>query len=132
MRACSRLLKDAPDSAGQRANRRAGAVHAAVGRPGLLTLLSLLVVACGGNDDVEQRVAANTFPQPASQGAKLLHRFCADCHAPAQPSTHKAVEWPNIVLRMQQHRISKGLIPMNEAQRQQLTAYLQRYAEDAQ
>jgi len=42
-----------------------------------------------------------------------------------------AAEWPNVVLRMQQHRISKVLTPMSKAQIRELTTYLQRNAKDA-
>ncbi len=92
-------------------------------------LLSLLLLGCTGNDDVA-RVSENHYPQPGSPGEKLLRQFCSDCHAPPQPDTHKAEEWPNIILRMQQHRISKALAPMNEDQRRRLVAYMQHNAKD--
>ena len=94
-----------------------------------LLLASLLLVGCGGNDEVSQ-VSENHYPQPSSPGEKLLRQFCSDCHAPPQPDTHKAVEWPNIVFRMQQHRISKALTPMSEDQSRQLVAYMQKNAKD--
>ena len=92
-------------------------------------LASLLLIGCTGNED-GGRVSENHYPQPSSPGEKLLRQFCSDCHAPPQPDTHKAEEWPNIVLRMQQHRISKALAPMNDGQIRQLAAYLQKYAKD--
>jgi hypothetical protein len=98
-------------------------------RPNRLLLIPLLLVGCSANDDVG-RVGENHYPQPSSPGEKLLRQFCSDCHAPPQPATHRAVEWPNIVLRMQQHRISKGLDAMSETQRRQLVAYMQKFAND--
>lgn len=93
-------------------------------------LVSLLLVGCTGNDDVE-KIGESHYPQPSSHGAKLLKHFCSECHAPPFPSTHTAEEWPNVVLRMQQHRVSKVLTPMTKAQIQELTAYLQHNAKDA-
>lgn len=93
-------------------------------------LVSLLLVGCTGNDDIGKSGKGH-YPQPSSQGAKLLKRFCSECHAPPFPSTHRAGEWPNIVLRMQQHRVSKVLTPMTKAQIRELTAYLQHNAKHA-
>lgn len=94
-----------------------------------LLVASLLLIGCTGNDEAG-RVVENHYPQASSPGEKLLRRFCSDCHAPPQPGTHKAAEWPNIILRMQQHRISKALVPMDEDQKRKLTAYMQKYADD--
>lgn len=93
-------------------------------------LVSLLLVGCTGSDDAD-RIGESHYPQPSSPGAKLLKHFCSECHAPPFPSTHLAAEWPNVVLRMQQHRISKVLTPMSKAQIRELTTYLQRNAKDA-
>ncbi len=94
-------------------------------------LASMLLIGCTGNEESGQvGENQNHYPQPSSPGEKLLRQFCSDCHAPPQPDTHKAEEWPNVVLRMQQHRISKALAPMTETQIRRLVAYLQKYAKD--
>ena len=94
-----------------------------------LLLLSMLLMGCTGNEEVG-RTSQNHYPQASSPGEKLLRQFCSECHAPPQPDTHRAVEWPNIVLRMQQHRISRALVPMTDDQRGLLVAYLQKNAKD--
>lgn len=92
-------------------------------------LAALLLMGCTSGDETA-RVVENHYPQPSSPGEKVLRKYCSDCHAPPQPNTHTAAEWPNIILRMQQHRISKALIPMSEEQRRLLVAYMQKNAHD--
>lgn len=92
----------------------------------LLSAVVALLVACNGGD--EPRVSEIDYPEPASHGAELYRDFCGGCHAPPSPASHPAAEWPNIVFRMEQHRVSQSLAPMNEAQRKELIAYLQRHA----
>ncbi|HEX9728872.1 MAG TPA: hypothetical protein VGA37_10240 [Gemmatimonadales bacterium] len=40
------------------------------------------------------------LPQPESQGAVLLERFCTGCHALSSPGSHSATDWPGVVRRM--------------------------------
>ena len=83
-------------------------------------------------------VTPATVPEPESPGAKLLVRFCAQCHHLPSPAMHSADEWPAVAARMidrmEQYRISRrgmgrSLIQMPTAEaRQAILAYLQRHA----
>jgi cytochrome c5 len=45
-------------------------------------------------------VAAADLPDPASQGAQLVGRYCAQCHELPSPTMHSATDWPSIARRM--------------------------------
>jgi cytochrome c5 len=45
-------------------------------------------------------VTPENLPDPKSQGAKLLVRYCHQCHNLPSPSMHSAEEWPDIATRM--------------------------------
>jgi hypothetical protein len=59
----------------------------------------------------------------------LLHEWCTDCHAPPQPDSHAPREWPNIVMRMQDHRIVKGLAAIPQTEMDNVIGYLQTHAQ---
>ncbi len=40
------------------------------------------------------------LPDPDSRGARLLERYCTQCHNLPGPGMHTAVEWPAVVQRM--------------------------------
>ena len=40
------------------------------------------------------------LPEPDSTGAKLLVRYCTQCHTLPSPSMHTAQEWPEVTQRM--------------------------------
>jgi len=84
---------------------------------------------------------ASTVPQPGSPGARLLLRYCVQCHNLPNPAMHNATKWPAIVERMVLRMRGRGNMgtlmadmmagvkaPTNDAQRQ-LLAYLQKNAQ---
>jgi len=44
------------------------------------------------------------LPDPQSEGARLIQRYCSQCHNLPAPGIHTAAEWPNVVARMN-HRM---------------------------
>lgn len=44
---------------------------------------------------------AAALPQPQAPGARLLTRYCTQCHALPGPGHHTAAEWPAVLERMQ-------------------------------
>ena len=40
------------------------------------------------------------LPDPGSRGARLLERYCTQCHNLPGPGMHTAAEWPQVVRRM--------------------------------
>ncbi len=45
-------------------------------------------------------IKPEALPEPDSRGAKLLSRYCTQCHNLPSPAMHSAVEWPVITDRM--------------------------------
>lgn len=45
-------------------------------------------------------VTVADLPEPASPGAQLLGRYCAQCHALPAPAAHSATDWPGVARRM--------------------------------
>ena len=40
------------------------------------------------------------LPEPGSQGAQLLGRYCAQCHSLPTPTAHSPTDWPGVARRM--------------------------------
>ncbi len=43
---------------------------------------------------------AHELPEPQSEGARLVRRYCVQCHNVPSPAMHQAAKWPPIVERM--------------------------------
>jgi len=43
---------------------------------------------------------ARELPEPGSGGAKLVQRYCVQCHNLPNPAMHQAAKWPAVVDRM--------------------------------
>jgi cytochrome c5 len=77
------------------------------------------------------------LPEPQSQGALLLVRYCSQCHNLPGPGTHTADEWPAVVERMNrrmQMMSGPGMMEMmvespDESELQAILGYLQEYAQ---
>jgi cytochrome c5 len=84
---------------------------------------------------------ASQLPEPASAGAKLVQRYCVQCHNLPNPAMHNAAKWRGIVERMVLRMEGRGNMgtlmadmmagveaPSAEEQRS-LLAYLRRYSQ---
>ena len=84
---------------------------------------------------------ARQLPEPASAGAKLVQRYCVQCHNLPNPAMHNAAKWRGIVERMVLRMEGRGNMgtlmadmmagvkaPSAEEQRS-LLAYLRRYSQ---
>ena len=69
-----------------------------------------------------------TLPEPQSQGAQLLQRYCGQCHAPPAPAAHTAREWPQVVERMKQHIVTQGKAMPDREQLREIADYLRKHA----
>ncbi len=45
-------------------------------------------------------LAPDHFPEPDSAGARLVGRYCGQCHYAPAPGHHTAAEWPKVLERM--------------------------------
>ncbi len=45
-------------------------------------------------------LAPSLFPEPDSAGARLVARYCGQCHFAPAPGQHTAAEWPKVLERM--------------------------------
>lgn len=73
------------------------------------------------------------LPEPQSKGARLLTRYCAQCHNLPGPGMHTAKEWPAVVTRMQGRfnmhmRMMGGIVVPSEKELATLSEYLQAHA----
>lgn len=83
-------------------------------------------------------VAAKDFPEPESDGARLVLRFCAQCHDLPSPTMHTAGEWVVISERMfKRMSVMSGMGGMgkmmdvdapSEAERNVILAYLKSHS----
>lgn len=89
-----------------------------------IAVLGLLLVAC----ELPQGETKITLPAPESSGAKLVKKFCSDCHAPPSPLAHTAKEWPNVLYRMQERRRMNAYSLMLDHELEQMLDYLQQFA----
>ena len=71
------------------------------------------------------------LPSPDSSGAKLMVRYCTQCHNLPSPAMHSAVEWPAITNRMfSRMSMMSGMMGMmnvenpSSEERQTIVAYL--------
>lgn len=82
------------------------------------------------------------LPDPQSEGARLLARYCTQCHNLPGPGMHTADEWPGVVDRMNQRMqmmSDHGMMGMmmgrieapSESELRELVAYLQAHAQRA-
>ena len=73
------------------------------------------------------------LPEPQSKGARLLTRYCAQCHNLSGPGMHTAEEWPAVIARMQERmnmhmQMMGGIVVPSAAELRTLTGYLQENA----
>jgi hypothetical protein len=93
-----------------------------------------------------ERILPPTFeprqlPAPSSRGARLMVRYCVQCHNLPNPAMHRAEKWPGVfqrmVLRMQgrgnmgelMHGMMAGVSAPSVDEAATLLAYLQKYAQ---
>lgn len=91
-------------------------------------LTALWLAGCGESEPT--RVVKHDYPEPESPGARLLTTHCSGCHAAPLPDVHTAAEWPNVVYRMQQHRMHQAYDPLPQEDVATLIGYLQRHAKE--
>ncbi len=95
--------------------------------------LALLLTLQGCGPSVgDEATAKQKIIDPTSAGAKVLVKFCSDCHAPPQPAVHQAKEWPNVLYRMQERRRMKAYELMSDEELAVLTDYLERHAKEGE
>lgn len=87
-------------------------------------VICLLVVSCSPVDSNSKL----SIPGSQSTEAKLFKKSCSGCHGTPKPQVHSSEEWPNVVNRMQQHRIKKALTPLKDSEILQIIQYLQTHS----
>jgi len=98
----------------------------------LALVIATLITGCGNNDQQIEHAKKTMSSLQTSEGggsSSLLQKWCSDCHAPPRPASHKAREWPNVVARMQNHRITEGLAKIDDQNLGKLLEYLQSHAQ---
>jgi len=57
-------------------------------------------------------------------GPLAFRQGCGRCHLPPDPRAHRAQEWPQVVMRMQQHMTTQGKVPLTVEQRIEILDFL--------
>ena len=86
-------------------------------------------------DQLPPGVDETDLPEPNSQAAQLLVRYCVQCHDLPPPVLHTSTEWPKVLARMERRmqmmaRMGSILNPTDQEQAAILN-YLQRHAANA-
>ncbi|UCH48775.1 MAG: hypothetical protein JSU95_02945 [Betaproteobacteria bacterium] len=74
------------------------------------------------------------LPAPDSQGAKLVHRYCTQCHAEPSPKLHTASEWEAVTSRMEMNMQNfrrgnwRGVEIPSSAEMKSILEYMQKFA----
>lgn len=98
-------------------------------RAAVISALILMVAACGDKQTANQAPsAAMNNITAAGEAAPLLEKWCTGCHLVPSPASHRAQEWPYIVLRMQRHRVAGGLGEITPINLEQLIRYFESHA----
>lgn len=85
-------------------------------------------------DRLPPGIDAADLPDPQSRGARLMVRYCAQCHDLPPPVLHTSGEWPKVFARMNRRmammsRMGSILSPTNQ-ERTIILGYLQRHTAD--
>ena len=83
-------------------------------------------------DQLPPGIDAADLPDPQSQGARLMARYCTQCHDLPPPVLHTSSEWPKVFARMDRRmkmmsRMGSILRPTNQ-ERSVILNYLRRHA----
>lgn len=78
--------------------------------------------------------AATPLPDSDSRGAKLVSRYCTQCHAEPSPRLHTASEWQAVVSRMEMNMQNlrrgnwRGVEIPSNAEMKSILEYMQKFA----
>ena len=91
---------------------------------------------CMMENRMPQGINPNQLPEPDSEGAQILGRYCSQCHGVPGPGMHTADEWSNVVARMNQRMQmmsqKRMMMPVKAPDNYELkilTAYLEKNAQ---
>jgi len=97
----------------------------------ILLFALVFISACGSESTGvnAQAPVKKSLPEPDSVGAKLLKKYCSNCHGVPQPDIHKKNEWRNVVYRMNTRRIKRALGEIPAPDYDALVLYMETYAQ---
>jgi len=86
-------------------------------------------------DQLPPGIDAADLPEQNSRGARLLARYCVQCHDLPPPALHDSGEWPQVLARMGRRMEMMGRMGSirnpTEQEQAAILDYLQRHAADA-
>ena len=93
-------------------------------------LIVILAVLAGCSHKTSSTVVdlSAGYPDPDSPEATVFKSRCSECHVPPPPASRKARDWPQIVKRMQNHRIMNNFTPITDDEMRQVLDYLQKHS----
>ena len=78
--------------------------------------------------------AATPLPEPDARGAKLVSRYCTQCHAEPSPRLHTASEWKAVTSRMEMNMRNfrrgnwRGVEIPSSSEMKSILEYMQKFA----
>jgi cytochrome c5 len=73
-------------------------------------------------------IESSALPSATTAEAGDFRRFCTQCHAPPDPRSHTAADWPAVVDRMKSHMQTMNKKVPSAGQEKQILAYLEKNA----
>lgn len=86
-----------------------------------LLLMPLTFMACSQPSET----TPSPPPELTDPAAIALQAHCSACHAPPHADRHTAAEWPQVLSRMELHRLQRGFNTIPPAERALLLSLLQ-------
>ncbi|MDX8414236.1 MAG: hypothetical protein R8J85_09140 [Mariprofundales bacterium] len=84
-------------------------------------LMPLALIACSQQPDTTK----SPTPKLTDPAAIALHTHCSACHAPPSGNRHTVAEWPQVLSRMELHRLQRGFDTIPPTDRALLLSLLQ-------
>ena len=84
------------------------------------------------NIHLPKGISKSTLPDSQSHEAKLVVRFCAQCHELPAPGMHTHAEWPLVINRMKQYMRTMHTLHVNRPSDQEMQSILDYLTKHAQ
>ena len=94
-------------------------------------LATILLTACGSDESIDSSALnmKKSLPEPNSAGAKLIKKYCSNCHGAPMPGVHKQNEWRNVVYRMNIRRKKRALGEIPEVDFDAIVFYMEKHSQ---
>ncbi len=78
--------------------------------------------------NAQKSLARGKYSDLGTPSGQAFQQTCSQCHAAPDPASHKANEWPRVVVRMKANMQAARIAPPDDNTQQQIIQFLQRHA----